>query len=67
MVESVINSREEALGSINKCSIVTLFPIKCKTFPNLYRTTKGPRSRSMHARTLENCFACLLTTLQTLK
>jgi len=41
--EYVINSREEALGFINKYGIVTLFPIKGKTFPSLYSATKGNR------------------------
>lgn len=43
ILENTINSQKEAISFINKYGIVTLFPIKGKTFPSLYRATKGDR------------------------
>ncbi len=48
--ENVINSREEALGFINKYGIVTLFPIKGKTFPSLTAPRKGIGKGSLTRR-----------------
>ncbi len=42
-LENAIGSKEEALKFINKYGVVTLFPIKGKSFPSLYRVTKGNR------------------------
>lgn len=36
-----MTSQSEALEFINKYGIVTLFPIRGKSFPSLYRATKG--------------------------
>ncbi|MGB9135558.1 MAG: crosslink repair DNA glycosylase YcaQ family protein [Candidatus Bathyarchaeia archaeon] len=42
-LENAIGSKEEALKFINEYGVVTLFPIKGKSFPSLYRVTKGNR------------------------
>jgi len=41
--ENTLTSKEEALKFINKYGFVTLFPVKGKIFPSLYRATKGNR------------------------
>jgi hypothetical protein len=40
-LENLVGSKEEALKFVNDYGIVTLFPIKGKCFPSLYRATKG--------------------------
>ncbi len=39
--KNTLTTKEEALGFINKFGLVTLFPIKGSTFPNLYHATAG--------------------------
>ena len=39
--ENLLTNESEALDFINKYGIVTLFPIKGKSFPSLYKATKG--------------------------
>jgi len=39
--ENTLTTEEEALGFINKYGLVTLFPIKGFSFPNLYQATAG--------------------------
>jgi hypothetical protein len=43
VLENTTNSKEEALAFINNHGIVTLFPIRGKSFPSLYAATKGNR------------------------
>ena len=46
--ESIVDSKEEALDFINKHGFVTLFPIRGKSFPNLYQATKGDRDEKFN-------------------
>ena len=41
--EDILTNEDEALNFINKYGIATLFPVKGKNFPSLYRATKGSR------------------------
>lgn len=41
--ENVLVDEDEALKFIDKYGLVTLFPIKGKSFPSLYRATRGNR------------------------
>ena len=42
-----MSSQSEALGFICKYGVVTLFPIRGKTFPSLYKATKGSRDERL--------------------
>lgn len=46
--ESIIDSKEEAINFINKHGFVTFFPIRGKSFPNLYQATKGDREEKIN-------------------
>lgn len=41
--ENLLTNESQALDFINKYGVVTLFPIKGKSFPSLYKATKGSR------------------------
>jgi len=41
--EGILTGEDEALSFINKYGIVTLFPVRGKNFPSLYRATRGNR------------------------
>lgn len=45
--ENVLTSAEQALAFINEHGLVTLFPVKGKQFPSLYRAAQGSREEKL--------------------